>query len=64
MSADITGKIERSMKDAGYGGLQVRVVPGVATLSGALPFTEDALAMLESAWRFDDPGEAAPQPSA
>jgi hypothetical protein len=64
MSKDTTGNIERHLTEAGYGGLQVRVGAGVATLYGALPFSEDALAMLEAAWAFDEPGAAASQASA
>ncbi len=54
MSTEQTRTIEQSLAQQGFGGLSVRADRGVATLSGALPVTAEALAALEAAFDLDD----------
>lgn len=58
MSTEQTRKIEQSLAQHGFGGLSVHADRGVATLSGALPVTAEALAALEAAFAMEDGPEA------
>ena len=52
-------RIEATLAAQGFGGLSVRVSGGVATLSGGLPDTDEALRALGAAFGLlDRPGAA------
>lgn len=51
MSMEEIDAVKDALYQAGFTGLQVHVVDGVATLNGSLPFDNEAVQVLTQAWQ-------------